>query len=208
MQTQSAFREYVIISCSTMRLETERLKKEGFFNPIKILYTAPGLHENPQELKNQLERQLNNARKYSEKIIVIYGSRCYIDTKDPSRDIDTLIQEKNSNATRIKAKSCIDMLTSIDERAKISEGKKVYWLSPGWLGYWKQIFKDWDAGKANETFPQHDKAVILDSVGIYEKYSTDSPEKLLEFADWMKLNIESHKVSLNRLKRLLLDETS
>ncbi|MBL7132180.1 MAG: hypothetical protein ISS45_12410 [Candidatus Omnitrophica bacterium] len=70
------------------------------------------------------------------------------------------------------------------------------------------IFKDWDAGKANETFPQHDKAVILDAVGTYEKYSNGFPEKILEFADWMQLNMEPCKVSLNRFKNLLSGEIS
>lgn len=191
-----------------MQLELEYLRKEGFLNPIKILYTMPGLHNNFHELKKQLERQLDNAKKYSENIVVVYGSRCYIDTEDPARDIDRLIQAKHNNATRIEVKNCIDILASIDEREKIRAGNKVYWLCPGWLKYWKQIFKDWDAGKANETFPQHDKAVILDSVGVYEKYSADSPEKLLELADWMKLSIEAHKITLNRFKRLLLDKIS
>ena len=71
---------------------------------------------------------------------------------------------------------------------------------------WKIIFKDWDPGKANETFPQHDKAILLDPIGIFEKYLSNSPEKVLEFADWMSLSIEPYKISLDRLKGLLLDE--
>jgi len=65
---------------------------------------------------------------------------------------------------------------------------------------------NWDRGKANEAFPQHDKEILLDPIGIFEKYSSNSPEKLLEFADWMKLNIKPYKISLDRLKCLLLDE--
>jgi len=208
MRAQNDLRQYVIVSCSTVRPELEHLKKEGFFNPVKILYTAPGLHENPHELKAQLKRQLDRAKKYSENIIVVYGSRCYIDIKDPSQDIDRLIQQQNCNTTRIKAKNCIDMLCSLEEREKISKGQKIYWLSWGWLQYWKQIFKDWDIGKANETFPQHDKAMVLDVLGLYEKYSADYPEKILEFADWMKLGIESYKISLDRFRGLLSDEIS
>ncbi len=92
-------------------------------------------------------------------------------------------------------------------RIKKSGGRKIYWLSPGWLENWKQIFKEWDAAKANKTFPQNDKAVLLDAVGIFDEYSQNSPEKILEFSDWMNLEIEPYKISLDRLKNLLLECT-
>ena len=206
MPEKATFKGYSIVSCGILRQELNYLKETGFLNADNILYTTPGLHEIPSELEKQLKKQVDNAKKYSEKIIVLYGEKCYVDTSNPSRDIDILIQETGTNARRIKAKNCIDILVSVEERKKISKGKRVYWLSFGWLKYWKVIFKDWDPAKANETFPQHDKAILLDPIGIFEKYSTDSPEKVLEFADWMRLNIEPYKISLDRLKRLLLDE--
>lgn len=205
---KTTFEEFSIISCGTLRAELNSLYEEGFLNADKILYTTPGLHEIPWELERQLKKQIDNAKRYSQKIVVVYGDRCYVDTKDPSRDIDKLIQETGVNAKRIKAKNCIDMLADLDEREKIRGGQKVYWLSSGWLEYWKVIFKDWDPAKANETFPQHDKAILLDPIGIFEKYSNTSPEKLLEFADWMKLNIEPYKVILNRFRSMLLNEIS
>ena len=206
MPEKATFKGYSIVSCGILREELNYLKDTGFLNADNILYTAPGLHEIPAELAKQLKRQVDNAKKYSQKTIVLYGEKCYIDTGNPSRGIDTLIQERGTNARRIKAKNCIDMLASTEEREKISNGERVYWLSFGWLKYWKAIFKDWDQGKANETFPQHDKAILLDPTGIFEKYSADSPEKVLEFADWMHLKIDPYKISLDRLKRLLLDE--
>ena len=199
------FKECTIVSCGTLRRELSYLNKTGFLNTDKIVYTVPGLHEIPQELERQLKRQIEKAKKDS-RILVVYGEKCYVDTKDPSRDIDRIIQETGANAKRIKAKNCIDMIASIDEREKIASGQKVYWLTPGWLEYRKIIFEDWDQGKANETFPQHDKAILLDPVGIFEEYSANSPEKVLEFADWMRLNIEPCKISLDRLKRLLSDK--
>jgi len=53
----------------------------------------------------------------------------------------------------------------------------------------------------------------LDAVGIFDEYSQNSPEKILEFSDWMKLEIEDwmkleiepYKISLDRLKNLLLE---
>jgi len=206
MINKISFEEHSIVSCGILRGELDYLNKEGFLNVDKILYTAPGLHENPRELEKQFKRQLGKAKKISPKVIVVYGNRCYINVKNPSRDINKLIQEEDNNITRIKAKNCIDMLTSLDERKKISKGQKVYWLSPGWLEYWKIIFKDWDRGKANETFPQHEKAILIDPLGIFDRYLTNSPEKILEFSDWMRLNIEPYRISLERLKHLLLNE--
>ena len=206
MLKETDFKGCGIVACGVLRPELNHLKETGFLNADKILYTAPGLHEIPCELEKQLKKQIDNAKKYSQKIIVVYGEKCYIDTKNPSRDIDKIIQETGVNVKKIKVKNCIDMLADSDEREKISEGQKVYWLSPGWLEYWKVIFKDWDQGKANEIFPQHDKAIVLDSIGTLEKYSSNFPEKLLEFADWMKLNIEPCKISLDRIKGILANE--
>jgi hypothetical protein len=191
---KTTFEGYSIIACGTLRAELDFLNEEGFLNADKVLYTTPGLHEIPRELEVQLKKKIDNAKKYSQKILVVYGEKCYVDIKDPSRSIDNIIQETGVSAKRIEAKNCIDVLADSGEREKISEGQKVYWLSPGWLEYWKVVFKNWDQGKANETFPQYDKAILLDPLGMFEKYSSTSPEKLLEFTDWMRLTIEPYKV--------------
>jgi c-di-AMP phosphodiesterase-like protein len=203
--TNTSFKGYSIVSCGTLSPELNYLKDTGFLDADRILYTKPGLHEVPDELEKQLKRQLDNAKKYSPRIIVVYGSKCYIGSKNPFRDIDKLIQENGAEVSRVKAKNCIDMLADIKEREKISQEQKIYWLSPGWLKYWKQIFKDWDVGKANETFPQNDRAILLDALGIYDEYSQNLPEKILEFSDWMAIPIEPYKISLGRLKKLLLE---
>lgn len=203
----SLFKGYTIVSCGTLRGELNYLKHIHSLDADKILFTAPGLHENQRELERQLIRQLRNAKKYSKKIIVVYGERCYLDPSDPYRDVDAIIQEQGTGISRIQARSCIDMLASEKERERISAGRKIYWLTPGWLEHWKQIFKEWDAAKANETFPYHEKAVLLDAVGIFDEYSQNSPEKILEFSDWMKLQIEPHGIPLERFKNLLLECT-
>ena len=208
MSKKADFKEYSVIACGTLSAELNVLAKEGFLNADKVLYTAPGLHETPWKFERQLKKQFDNTKKYTRKILAVYGQKCFVDINDPARGIDGIIRETGANARRIKAKNCVDMLADIDEREKIAGGQKVYWLTPGWLRYWKVIFKDWDQGKANETFPQHDKAVLLDPVGMFEEYSTHSPEKVLEFADWMRLNIEPCKISLDRLKGLLLEGIS
>nr|OGX17891.1 MAG: hypothetical protein A3K83_07855 [Omnitrophica WOR_2 bacterium RBG_13_44_8b] len=44
------------------------------------------------------------------------------------------------------------------------------------------------------------------AVGIYEKYSNDLPERILEFTDWMRLNIHPYRILLDRLRHALLNE--
>ena len=205
MVNHTSFKGYAIVSCGTLRRELNYLKDTGFLDANKVLFTAPGLHERQIELEKQLVRQLTNAKKYSQKIIVVYGERCYLDPSNPYRDVDAIIKEQGTGISRIQARSCIDMLASEKERERISAGRKIYWLTPGWLEHWKQIFKEWDAAKANETFPYHEKAVLLDAVGIFDEYSQNFPEKILEFSDWMNLQIEPHGISLERFKSLLLD---
>ena len=204
MKKGISFKGISIVCCGTLKSELEYLKNTHFLDADKILFTAPGLHEKQTELERQLSSQLEKAKTYSQEVIVVYGERCYLDPVDPTRDIDRLILEKGQGISRVQARSCIDMLASAEERERISNGRKVYWLTPGWIKYWKIIFRNWDIGLANETFPGNETAIVLDALDEYNEISEKSPEKILEFSDWMKLSIEPHKVSLDRLKNLLL----
>ncbi|GAB4348277.1 MAG: hypothetical protein Kow0099_30770 [Candidatus Abyssubacteria bacterium] len=156
--------------------------------------------------------KINIAKGHSEKIIVVYGGKfCYIDVNDPSENIDSIIREQATgiSISRINATHCIDMLASKEERKKISKDEKVWWLTPGWIIYRNFVFQDWDKGKANENFPQHTGgAILLDGIDFWNKYVEKHPEKLLEFSDWMGIEIRAYNIALDRLKRLLLEQRS
>jgi len=203
-QKMDSFRGFSVVSCGTMRPELTFLQEEGFLNPDTVLYTAPGLHEIPRNLEEQLSRQVKKGGRYSKKIIVVYGNRCYLDFNDPLHTVDSIAAAAGDRVSRVEAANCVDMLADSAERENIAGGDKVYWLTMGWLLFWKVIFKDWDAGKANETFPQHDKAILLDPLNAFERFCEEHPEKVLEFSDWMKIPIEPRPVSLERLKALLI----
>lgn len=200
-----SFKEYVIVSCGTLSPELNYLKHTGFLDAKRIFYTRPGLHDYPVELEKQLISKIKIAKKYSSKIIIIYGSLCYIDAHHPDITVRNLIEKEVKNPLIIKMKNCIDVLATREERKKISKGEKIYWLTPGWLKYRKIIFQNWDIGKVNETFPQNDKAIILDGINFFDEWTQKHPEKILEFSEWTGLTIEEHKVSLNRFKSLLID---
>ena len=194
------------MACGVVRREIGKLADDGLLDADKILFTAPGLHEWQRELEKQLVRQLGKARAVSERVIVVYGERCYLDPADPNRNTDGLLREQGPEFRRIRARRCVDMLADDDQREQIAAGKKVYWLTPGWVEHWDYIFKDWDAGKANEMFPGYDKAIILDPLGYFDQLCADDPERILEIADWMKIPLEAHPVGLERLGRLLAAE--
>jgi len=47
---------------------------------------------------------------------------------------------------------------------------------------------------------------MLDAVGFHDKVMEDEPEKLLEFSNWMGIRIEPHRITLDRLRSLFLDQ--
>jgi hypothetical protein len=211
MENHLSFQDYAIVACGTLNMELNRLRDSGLLDAKKILYTKPGRHEVPQELESQLIRQIGTAKKYASKIIVVYGGKfCYINADNPYRKIDTIIQEQEASGvsiSRIKATHCMDMLASEEEREKISQGKDIYWLTPGWMKYRHYVYQGWDKGLANENFPKHTGgAIMLDAVGYYDEVMENEPEKILEFSDWMGIPIEPYRITLNRLRGLLLAE--
>jgi hypothetical protein len=211
MENQPSFQDYAVVACGTLSMELNYLRDSGFLSARKILYTKPGRHEVPRELEGQLIRQIGTAKTCAPNVIVVYGGRfCYVNADDPYRKIDTIIQEQEEpgiRITRIKATHCVDMLASAEEREKIAQGRDIYWLTPGWMKYRHHVYQGWDKGLANENFPKHSGgAVMLDTVGYFDRVMEDEPERILEFSDWMGIPIEAHRVSLDRLRGLLAGE--
>lgn len=197
-----ALRGCSIVACGILRREMRRLAQTGFLDSGRMFFTPPGLHEWPKQLERQLVRQARKARALSHRVVVVYGEKCYLDF-DAGMDTDALLARLGKEFTRVCANNCVDLLADAEMRARIAAGAKVYWLTPGWLEHWDYVFKDWDAAMANETFPAHDKAIVLDAVGYFDEVSRTDPERVLRICDWMKLEIEPYAVSLERLKNLL-----
>jgi len=156
-----------------------------------------------------LIQKINTARQHCQKIIIVYGGKfCYVNIDNPYKTIDTIIAEHAAgiSISRVNATHCMDMLAGENQREQISGGRKVWWLTPRWIIYRSLVFQDWDKGKANENFPQHTGGtVLLDGIDFWEGYSEEHPEKILEFSDWMGIEIRPHNITLDRLKNLLLD---
>lgn len=208
MANNISFKDYAIVACGTMIPELNYLKEIGFLD-VQAIYTAPGLHQVPDELENQLQKQLEIAKKSTKKIIIVYGGKyCYINMRDSYRTIDTVIDEMREEGyyiARTEVENCLDMLATGDEREILAEGKKVWFCTPGWLKYRDMVFKGWDKANANENFPQYTGGgIMLDPIGFFDNYAIEHVEEILDFSDWASIPLEARTVGLERFKDVLI----
>jgi len=208
------FRDISIVSCGTLSLELNYLQQEGFIDTPHIAYTTPGLHQDVQELERQLILQIQKAKERTRKVLVVYGGKfCYVNVDQPTRLMQTIIKEQGPGVTRIRATHCMDMLAGEEERNRIAleiaGGEPVWWMTPGWIKFRKQVFKGWDKALANENFPRHTGgAIVLDGIGYMDQYMAEHPEEFLEYCDWMGIPMTPYPVSLERLKSLLAEQAA
>ena len=209
-----SFTDIAIVSCGTLSLELKYLKEEGFLDAAHLFFTTPGLHEDIRELERQLIQKINKAKERVDKVLVVYGGKfCYVNAEEPTRTMQTIIEEQGSGVTRIQATHCMDMIASEAQREEIANeiagGEKVWWMTPGWIKFRHNVFKGWDKGLANENFPRHTGgAIVLDGIGYLEKYMAEKPEEFLEYSDWMGIPIQPYPITLDRFKTLLAEQAT
>lgn len=207
-----SFSDISIVSCGTLSLELNALKKEGFLDTPQLLFTTPGLHQDIPQLENQLVRRIQKAKEKTEKVIVVYGGKfCYVNIDEPTRLMKHIIEEQGPTVARIDATHCMDMIASQEERDRIAKemagDEPVWWMTPGWVKFKKEVFKGWDKAMANENFPKHTGgAIVLDGVGYMDDFMATDPEGFLEYSDWMGIPMIPYAVSLERFKGLLADQ--
>jgi len=208
MNTPS-FENIAIVACGTLSLELNHLQAEGFLDTQHLLFTTPGLHQDIPELERQLLRKIEQGRQLAEKVLVVYGGKfCYVNVDNPTRRMQDIVAELGDDVARIDATHCMDMLASEEEREKIAAdmagGEPVWWMTPGWVKFRKQVFKGWDRGLANENFPKHSGgAIVLDGTGYLDQYMAEKPEAFLDYCDWMGIPMQACPVTFDRLKSLL-----
>ena len=209
---QISFSNIAIVSCGTLSMELNHLKKDGFLDTDHLFFTTPGLHEDIRELERQLIQKINKAKEKAYKVLVVYGGKfCYVNVDEPLRTMTKIIEEQGPSVARIEATHCMDMLAGEEERETIAQelvgGEKVWWMTPGWIKFRHKVFKGWDKGLANENFPRHTGgAIVLDGIEYVDKYMAEKPEEFLEYSDWMGIPIQGYAVTLDRFKSLLLEQ--
>ncbi len=193
----------VIVSCGTFRRDLEALQAEGKLPQCTLLFTDICLKERPKELERQLTAALEEAGGTGGKAVVVYGTGCFSDSADFSRSIDSILEAAGIEFRRVKEHSCVEMFASEEDKERLAEGLKVYWLMPAWVEDREDVYREWDPGKRNETFPQNDMALVLDSRGFFANLLDESPESILEFSDWMGLPMDAREVDRERFLALV-----
>ncbi|GAB6143734.1 DUF1638 domain-containing protein [Desulfocicer niacini] len=207
-----SFSDMAIVSCGTMQMELDALKKEGFLDTDHLFFTLPGLHQDVVKLEEKLITAINKAKKVVDKIIVVYGGKfCYVNADNPTRNMQEIIDAQGPGVARINATHCMDMLADASELKRIGEelvgGEPVWWMTPGWVKFKHQVFKGWDKALANENFPRHTGgAIVLDGIGFMNQYMETEPESFLNYCDWMGIPMQAHPVTLDRFKSLLSEQ--
>jgi hypothetical protein len=187
--------------------------ESGFLNPLRMLFTPPGLHALPDRLEEHLLNRLAQAREWcpDHQIIVVYGRKCYISTDEPLKRVDSILQAHGRGIVRVQGDYGYDMVAGFEDRQRISEGRqdKILWFTPGWLKSWKTVYQTyfgWDDADANANFPGfYDKIVVLDGLGLADEYMAEHAEEILELFDWTGLEVEFQPITLDRFKGLLVD---
>jgi hypothetical protein len=205
-------KEHCVVSCGMLRPELEHLMEEGFIDPVRILYTPPGLHAMPERLEHHLLKRLERAREIcpEERIVVIYGKNCYLDPERPDKSVDSILSGSGKDIVRVEGDYGYDMLADMEDRQRISDGRqdRILWFTAGWLNNWKLVYQNyfgWDRADANANFPgYYDRIVVLDSLGLEEEYSNHRAEDVLELFEWTGLEVVFHPIDLDRFKRLLM----
>lgn len=64
-----SFSDIAIVSCGTLSLELNHLKKEGFLDTDHLFFTTPGLHEDIRELERQLIERITKAKEKADKVL-------------------------------------------------------------------------------------------------------------------------------------------
>lgn len=206
-----SFADISIVSCGTMSLELNYLKRQGLLDAAQILFTTPGLHQDIPDLERQLIHQINRAKQATQKVVVVYGGKyCYVNPAEPTRLMKTIIEEQGPGVARIEATHCMDMMASEDQRKiiarEVAGDEPVWWMTPGWIKFRKEVFKGWDKALANENFPRHTGgAIILDGIGYLDRFMEEKPEAFLDYSDWMGIPIIPYPISLDRFRTLLDD---
>ena len=183
---------YTIIACGIFKDEIERLRADLGF-PFKARYLGPGLHVDFDELKDALEEELKRASSDgSQGSIVAYG-QCH-------PKIDEIL--KPYHAALMDCQNCVDAFISRQAVEKKAREGLFFYLSPGWLDAWKDIFNrlGWDPEIARLHMGSFKGSVYIDTM----KDAQEREEELLEFFDFTNLPFTIMPMELDHFKSLII----
>jgi hypothetical protein len=180
---------YAIIACGVFEKEIEQLRDRLGF-PFEAHYLEPGLHVDFDELKEALKAELEKCKGF-EGVIVVYG-QCH-------PKIDEIL--KSYHAALADCQNCVDALITRKGMENKAKQGLFFYLSPGWLDAWQEIFRrlNWGPAEARMQMGSFRGVVYLDTM----EDANDREQELFEFFDFTNLPFEVMPVDLNHFQSLI-----
>lgn len=183
---------YAIIACGIFEKEIELLRPDLGFS-FRAHYLAPGLHVDFDDLRTAIAAKLEECSfDGSEGTIVMYG-QCH-------PKMDEILAPHH--AALLDCQNCVDaFITRQGMERKAREGLYFY-LSPGWLDAWKEIFRrmNWGVEEARLAMGSFKGSVYIDTLKDAQEREMD----LLEFFDFTNLPYQVMPVDLCHFKSLII----
>ncbi len=178
-----------IVACGILQPELELIMKrikelQPPGTEIKVTYVPPGLHVDYDKLKDGITSTLDTVT--DDKKVLLFGSMCHPEIGE--------FTEKYG-VVRLEPGNCVEMILGKERQREIEKTAKVFYLTPGWLQNWRDIFKKgqgWDEVDARINFGFYDKILLLDT-GV----APLNDDELLEFFDYTQVPIEIESVDLS-----------
>jgi len=180
--------EVRIVACGIFQPELEQvLRQIREERPndciIDVTYVPPALHVDYDRLKDGITNALDHVSE--QKKILLFGSMCHPEIGE--------FTEKY-HVVRLSPGNCVELILGKERQKEIEKSAKVFYLTPGWLQNWEDIFRrgqGWDEIDARQNMGFYHKILLLDT-GVSEF----SDEDLLEFFEYTQVPIEIEKVDL------------
>lgn len=185
--------DILILSCGVFEPELNKIlndiKKENLFKEdINVKYLPFGLHTNLDKLKNIITSNLNNIT--SNKVILLYGSKCHYMFHEFLKDYNNLITFEDSN--------CIELIVGNEKK---DDDKNLY-ITPGWVLKFDELNKFTNAVDIYDIrhqYGQYDNVIIGDT-NICE--FTD--DMIFDLFEKIQVPIDIQKVDINNFKNKIL----
>ncbi len=185
--------EACIVACGIfqpeLELVLEQIKAEqALEDGIEIAYVAPALHVDYDRLKEGITAALDAVT--ADRTVLLFGSMCHPEIGEFT---------EHYGVVRPTPGNCVELILGKERMQEIEKSARVFYLTPGWLQNWDQIFRQgqgWDDIDARQNFGFYDKILLLDTgVGSIED------DAILSFFEYTQVPIEIEKVELTNFQK-------
>ena len=183
-----------LVCCGILRREVALLSERRLLTVSNVHFLPAGLHVDLDKLKAALEAALSSERDSAE-LSLLYGRQCHPEIAGIAEQFGATMAAPGG------CSDCIAVLLGKEALAELNAEAKSFFLTPGWLENWEQIFKEglgWDSVDARQNFGFYDRIVLLDT-GV----GTLDDETILAFFDYTGVPIEIRPITLDRLAMTL-----